>query len=115
MLSDVMEDYLKAIYMLEREMDSKVTTSALADHLDVTAPSVTSMLEKLDENGLAEYQKYKGVSLTPEGKTIALEVLRHHRLLETYLAERLDFQWTEVHDEADTLEHYISEEFEERI
>ncbi|MFB6253105.1 MAG: metal-dependent transcriptional regulator [Halobacteriaceae archaeon] len=115
MLSDVMEDYLKAIYILERKKDSKVTTSALADHLDVTAPSVTSMLEKLDKNGLAEYQKYKGVSLTPEGKTIALEVLRHHRLLETYLTERLDFQWTAVHEEADTLEHYISEEFEERI
>jgi len=115
MLSDVMEDYLKAIYVLQRETGPPVRTSALADYLDVTPPTVTSMLEKLDERGLISREKYKGVELTPEGETVALEVLRHHRLLESYLAEHLDYTWSEVHDEADALEHHISEEFERRV
>lgn len=115
MLSDVMEDYLKAIYVLEREEGAPVSTSAIAEHLDKTPPTVTSMLEKLAERGLIEREKYKGVELTDEGRTVALEVIRHHRLLETYLTEHLDYDWSEVHDEADRLEHHISEEFERRV
>ncbi|MFC7200101.1 metal-dependent transcriptional regulator [Halospeciosus flavus] len=115
MLSDVMEDYLKALYALQREEDGRVGTSALADYLDVTPPTVTSMLENLEERGLVDREKYKGAMLTDEGETVALEVLRHHRLLEAYLAEHLDYEWSEVHDEADALEHHISEEFERRV
>lgn len=112
MLSPVMEDYLKTIYQLG---DDEVTTSELAESLDVSAPTVTNTLEKLDERGLVEREKYKGVELTEEGRTVAVEVVRHHRLLEAYLAEALDYDWSEVHDEADRLEHHISEEFEERV
>lgn len=116
MLSAVMEDYLKGIYQLQHEgSDERVRTSAIAEHLDVTPPTVTSMLSKLEERGLAEREKYKGVSLTTEGERVALEVIRHHRLLEAYLTEHLDFTWSEVHDEADRLEHHISEAFEERV
>ncbi|MFB6105425.1 MAG: metal-dependent transcriptional regulator [Halobacteriaceae archaeon] len=115
MLSDVMEDYLKAIYTLQRERGPPVRTSAIAEALDVTPPTVTSMLEKLADRGLVDREKYHGVELTAEGETVALEVVRHHRLLETYLAEHLDYGWGEVHDEADTLEHHISEAFEERM
>jgi DtxR family Mn-dependent transcriptional regulator len=115
MLSDVMEDYLKAIYELQEATGPPVATSAIADHLDVTAPTVTSMVEKLEDRGLVDREKYKGVELTDEGRTVALEVLRHHRLLETYLTEHLDYDWTDVHDEADVLEHHISEEFERRL
>jgi len=115
MLSDVMEDYLKTIYRLQRDGGGRVSTSELAEQLDVSPPTVTSMLAKLGERGLVEYEKYAGVELTDEGETVALEVLRHHRLLEAYLAEHLDYDWSEVHDEADALEHHISEEFEQRI
>ncbi|MEE6208678.1 metal-dependent transcriptional regulator [Salarchaeum sp. III] len=115
MLSDVMEDYLKTVYMLQREHGPPVRTSALADALDVTSPTVTSMLEKLEDRGFVVREKYKGVELTDDGETVALEVLRHHRLLEAYLAEHLDYEWSEVHDEADALEHHISEEFERRV
>lgn len=115
MLSDVMEDYLKAIYSLQREQGPPVGTSALAEYLDVTPPTVTSMVEKLAERGLVEREKYKGVELTAEGETVAIEVLRHHRLLEAFLADHLDYEWSEVHDEADALEHHISEEFEQRL
>ncbi|WP_049934600.1 metal-dependent transcriptional regulator [Halalkalicoccus jeotgali] len=115
-LSAVMEDYLKAIYQLQREgADERVRTSALADHLGVTPPTVTSMLSKLESRGLLDREKYKGVVLTPEGERVAIEVIRHHRLLEAYLSEHLDFAWSEVHDEADRLEHHISEAFEERV
>jgi DtxR family Mn-dependent transcriptional regulator len=115
MLSDVMEDYLKAIYVLQREEGPPVETSAIAEYLDVTAPTVTSMVGNLAERGLLEREKYKGVELTAEGETVALEVVRHHRLLEAYLAEHLDYEWSEVHEEADALEHHISEEFERRV
>ncbi|WP_158057555.1 metal-dependent transcriptional regulator [Halorussus halophilus] len=115
MFSDVMEDYLKAIYTLQKEDDGPVATSAIAEYLDVTPPTVTSMVEKLEDRGLVEREKYKGVELTEEGETVALEVLRHHRLLESYLTEHLDYSWSEVHEEADTLEHHISEEFERRV
>ncbi len=115
MLSDVMEDYLKTIYRLQRESDDRVRTSEIAEELDVTSPTVTSMLEKLEERGLLDREKYRGVTLTEEGRTVALEVVRHHRLLEAYLTEHLDYDWSEVHEEADRLEHHISEDFEERV
>ncbi|AXG10034.1 metal-dependent transcriptional regulator [Haloplanus rubicundus] len=115
MLSDAMEDYLKAIYRLQSEGGAPVSTSAIADEVGKTAPTVTSMVQKLADQGLLEREKYKGVELTPEGETVALEVLRHHRLLEAYLAEHLDYSWTKVHEEADALEHHISEEFERRV
>src|SRR6056297_65985 len=115
MLSDVMEDYLKVIYQLERGRDDRVRTSEIAAELDVTSPTVTSMLETLAERGLLDREKYNGVTLTEEGETVAIEVVRHHRLLEAYLAEHLDYDWAEVHDEADRLEHHISENFEERL
>ena len=114
-MSDVVEDYLKAIYVLESEEGAPVSTSAIADRIGKTAPTVTSMLEKLADRGLVEREKYKGVELTDEGRTLALEVIRHHRLIEAYLAEHLDYSWSEVHEEADTLEHHISEEFERRV
>ncbi|MFC4358674.1 metal-dependent transcriptional regulator [Halobium salinum] len=115
MLSDVMEDYLKAIYVLQSEEGPPVSTSAIAERLGKTPPTVTSMVEKLEERGLVDREKYKGVELTDEGETVALEVIRHHRLLEAYLAEHLDYDWSEVHEEADALEHHISEEFERRV
>jgi DtxR family Mn-dependent transcriptional regulator len=115
MLSDVMEDYLKAIYQIQAEAGPPVSTSAIAEYLGKTPPTVTSMLGKLEERGLVAREKYKGAELTDEGETVALEVLRHHRLLEAYLAEHLDYSWSEVHDEADALEHHISEEFERRV
>jgi len=115
MLSDAMEDYLKAVYVLQAETGPPVATSAIAEYLDVTAPTVSSMLADLEQRGLLDREKYEGVELTDEGETVALEVLRHHRLIEAYLAERLDYDWSEVHDEADRLEHHISEEFERRV
>ncbi|WP_123534481.1 metal-dependent transcriptional regulator [Halosimplex salinum] len=115
MLSAKMEDYLKAIYELQRESEEPVATSHIAELLDVTPPTATSMMETLADRGLVEREKYKGVRLTPEGETVALEVVRHHRLLETYLTEELGYDWAAVHDEADRLEHHISEEFERRV
>lgn len=115
MLSAVMEDYLKAIYTLEERAGGRVSTSELANHLEVTSPTVTSMVTKLAERGLVEREKYKGVRLTEEGEVVALEVVRHHRLLESFLAEQLDYDWAEVHDEADRLEHHLSERLVGRI
>ncbi|MHC3437288.1 metal-dependent transcriptional regulator [Natrialbaceae archaeon A-gly3] len=115
MLSDVMEDYLKVIYQLQGDHDERIRTSEIADELEVTSPTVTSMLEKLEDRGLVDREKYRGVTLTDEGVTVALEVVRHHRLLEAYLTEHLDYDWSEVHEEADRLEHHISEDFEERV
>lgn len=114
-LSPVMEDYLKAIYHLQAETDGRVATSAIADHLEVTPPTVTSMLDSLEERDLVDREKYDGVRLTPAGERVAIEVIRHHRLLEAYLTEHLDFDWSEVHEEADRLEHHISEELEARV
>ena len=111
-LSSNVEDYLKAIYELgERE----VKTQALAGALAVSPASVTGMIKKLSGLNLIQYERYQGVSLTEAGRKIALETLRHHRLIETYLAEALGYAWHEVHDEAERLEHVISEAFEERI
>jgi len=110
-----MEDYIKAMYALENDAGERVATSALADYLDVTPPTVSSMLTKLEERGLIDREQYKGATLTEEGELVALEILRHHRLLEAFLTEHLDYDWADVHDEADRLEHHISDELSERI
>jgi DtxR family transcriptional regulator, Mn-dependent transcriptional regulator len=114
MFSEAIQDYLKAIYHLQ-ERDGAVATSALAQALGVAAPSVTGMMKKLAGLKLVRHTPYQGVLLTPAGRKIALEVIRHHRLLELYLAEALGYSWDRVHEEAERLEHVISEEFEEKI
>src|SRR3954471_741668 len=106
------EDYAKAIYTLEERGEGAVTTTALADRLGVTAGSVSAMLRKLDAAGLVAHEPYRGVTLTPHGRRVALEVIRHHRLIELFLAEVLDMPWDRVHDEAEVLEHVLSEELE---
>ncbi|MCA9972842.1 MAG: metal-dependent transcriptional regulator [Anaerolineales bacterium] len=108
------EDYLKTIYMLAEE-DSPVSTSRIADARQVRPASVTSMLQRLARLNLVDYEKHYGVTLTVSGTKVALEVIRHHRLLELYLMEALGFSWDEVHEQADILEHVISEKLEERI
>lgn len=110
------EDYLKAIYELSAKA-GRASTTALADYLSVTPASVTGMIKKLSslEPALVEYKKHRGVILTPAGEKVALETLRHHRLLEVFLHEILGYPWDEVHEEADRLEHVISEKFEARI
>ena len=113
--SEAIEDYAKAIYSLARQGDGTVATNALAERLGVTPASVSAMVKKLDERGLVRHVRYKGVALTPAGERVALEVMRHHRLLETYLAEHLGVPWDRVHDEAEALEHVISEDLEARI
>lgn len=116
-LSQSIEDYLKAVYDLTRGEKKRASTNALAEYLDVAAASVTGMLQKLSstEPPLLDYQKHRGVSLTTQGEKVALETIRHHRLLELFLHQILGYEWDEVHDEADRLEHVISELFEERI
>ena len=113
--TEAVEDYAKAIYELERRVDGPVGTTALASRLGVSPGTATAMVKRLAELGLAEHEPYRGVSLTEAGERVALEVIRHHRLIEAYLAEALGMPWDRVHDEAEVLEHYISEELEERI
>ena len=110
------QDYLKNIYELT-ENGENATTNALAKKLNISAPSVTGMVQKLASSkpALVEYQKHQGVTLTREGKKAALEVIRHHRLLEAWLVQTLGYSWDEVHEEAERLEHVISEDFERRI
>ena len=115
MFSSAVEDYAKAIYQLGERSGGAVTTNALAERLDVTPASASGMVRKLDELGLVAHVPYKGVRLTAKGVRVALEMLRHHRLLELYLAEALDVPWDRVHDEAEVLEHVLSEELEELI
>lgn len=112
-LSKAMQDYVKAIYL--QRPDGVVSTTEIAARLDVSAASVTSMCKKLADLHLVRHEHYRGVTLTHAGRKVALEVIRHHRLIETYLAEALGYRWDEVHDEAERLEHVISEEFEDRI
>jgi DtxR family Mn-dependent transcriptional regulator len=112
--SEAVEDYAKAVYALQRR-GGPVSTNALAKRMDVTAASASEMARKMDALGLVRHVPYKGVELTPEGQRLALEVLRHHRLLELYLAESLGVPWDRVHDEAERLEHVLSEELEELI
>src|SRR6185437_1663046 len=110
MVSESAQDYLKAIWKLERAGD--MSTTALAESLGVSPASATAMLKKLDKLGLVKHERYHGATLTPAGERVALEVVRHHRLLELYLMEALGLSWDEVHKEADRLEHHISEELE---
>lgn len=110
------EDYLKAIYEIAGE-DGKASTTQLSEMLNITPASVTGMIKKLSSTSppLLNYEKHHGVVLTKTGLDIALETLRHHRLLELFLHQILDYEWDEVHEEADRLEHVISEKFEEQI
>jgi DtxR family transcriptional regulator, Mn-dependent transcriptional regulator len=113
-ITPAIEDYLKAIYLL-RHAQGKVTNTRLVDHLGVRAASVTAMLQKLAQLDLVTYTPYEDVTLTAAGERLALEVLRHHRLLELFLVEALGYSWDEVHAEAEVLEHAISEKLEARI
>jgi DtxR family Mn-dependent transcriptional regulator len=110
------QDYLKRIYELT-ECGQPASTTDLARELDIKPASVTGMIQKLaaEKPALVEYQKHQGVTLTSTGKRAALEVIRHHRLLETWLVQTLGYSWAEVHEEAERLEHVISEDFERRI
>ena len=117
-LTSAIQDYLKAMYLLAEargEAGAGVSTTELASRLQVSAASATSMLKKLDALDLVNHIPYRGAQLTESGRGIALEIVRHHRLLETYLAEALGVPWDQVHDEAEVLEHVLSEELEERI
>jgi len=117
-VSSAVEDYAKAIYALERraqDRDGAVSTNALAERLGVTPASASAMVKRLDGMGLVTHVPYRGVRLTPEGMRVAMEILRHHRLWETYLAVHLGVPWDRVHAEAEVLEHVLSEELEERI
>jgi len=109
-----MQDYVKEIYKLRLE-GKRATTSAIAARLGVRPPSVTAMVKRLSALGLAEHAPYRGVELTPAGERVALEIIRHHRLLELYLTQALGLSLDEVHSEADRLEHALSEELEARI
>ena len=113
-LTVAVQDYLKAIYVLE-STEERVTTSALARRMGVSAPSATAMTKRLDELGLVERLPYRGVALTEKGRRGALEVVRHHRLLERYLVDRLGLSLDQVHAEAELLEHALSEELEAKI
>ena len=114
MLSAAHEDYLKAIYMLQTT-GAQVTNSALASHLDVAPASATNMVKKLSDLGLVAYAPYQNIEMTEAGEKVALEVLRHHRLLELYLHQKLNLPWDQVHGDADRLEHVISEALEDAI
>lgn len=109
------EDYCKGIFTLESRSQDPVSTNALAERLGITPGSVSAMLRRLDELGLISHVPYRGVRLTADGRRIALEVIRHHRLLESYLAEALGMPWDRVHAEAEVLEHVLSEDLEELI
>ena len=114
--SHAIEDYAKEIYGLQRRSGGEpVTTNALAERCGVTPASASAMVKKLAERGLAIHEPYHGVRLTPEGERLALEMLRHHRLLKLYLVEHLGVPWDRVHDEAEALEHVLSEDLEARI
>ena len=115
--SEATDDYLKAIFQLSGRPERQVSSTEIAVHLSITAASVTNMLQKLaaQEPPLVVYEKHHGVKLSKAGKKRALEIVRHHRLIETFLHEVLDYPWDEVHQEAERLEHFISERFEERI
>ena len=117
--TEAVEDLLKAVFTLQKQIDP-VPTTLLAKTLNISAPSVTDMVKRLAEPtknhaALLEHRPYHGVRLTPLGEQVALEVIRHHRLLELYLSQALGYSWDEVHSEADRLEHVISEQLEARI
>ena len=108
------EDYLKALYLLNGH-EHPIPTRDLAQRLGISSPSVSEMVTRLSAQGLVEHDRYRGQQLTREGRKVALELIRHHRLLEMFLVQVLGYSWDEVHDEADRLEHVISERMEERI
>ena len=114
-ISSSIQDYAKAVYALEARGGSAVSTNELAERLGVTPGSVSGMVRKLSEVGLVEHEPYRGVRLTDRGRRVALEVLRHHRLLELFLAEELGMPWDRVHDEAEILEHVLSDDLEQLI
>lgn len=115
--SEAVDNYLKAIFELSGHEERQVSSAEIALHLAITGASVTNMLQKLSASDppLVAYRKHHGVKLSKAGRKRALEIIRHHRLLETFLSEVLDYPWDEVHQEAERLEHFISERFEERI
>jgi DtxR family Mn-dependent transcriptional regulator len=115
MRSPSIEDYLKAIYKLGEEHEFPVSTGDVAQSMDVSPASASNMIKRLDDLGFLTYEAYEGATLTAPGRTVALEVIRHHRLLELYLKEVMGFSWDEIHEEAEILEHHISERFESRI
>ena len=108
------EDYLKALYQLHGDQ-RPVPTRELAQKLGISSPSVSEMVTRLSAQGMVEHDKYRGQQLTREGRKVALELVRHHRLLEMFLVQVLGYSWDEVHDEAERLEHVISERMEQRI
>lgn len=112
--TESVQDYLKVIYSLA-EGGEEVTTTAIAERLNVSPASVTAMIKRLAKRELLQHRRYRGVKLTGRGLEIALEVIRHHRLLEAYLHKTLGMSWDKVHDEAEILEHAISEDLEDRI
>ena len=113
--SESVENFLKAVYTLEQGLDAseneRVSTNALSESLNISAPSVTDMAQRLDEEGLIDYQRYKGIRLTDSGTDIALKVLRRHRLIELFLVQELGYELHEVHEEAEALEHAVSDRF----
>jgi DtxR family transcriptional regulator, Mn-dependent transcriptional regulator len=113
--SPAVEDYSKAIFALQSRSEEPVSTTALAARLGITAGSVSAMLKKLDELGLITHAPYRGVRLTADGRRLALEVIRHHRLLESFLADSLGMPWDRVHAEAEILEHVLSDDLEQLI
>ena len=113
--SEAIEDYAKAIYALSLDRVGPGHNGEVAERLGVTPATATSMLKRLSDLGLVDYRPYKGVTLTPAGEKVALEVIRHHRLIEAYLSEALGMPSDRVHEEAEVLEHYISEELEALI
>ena len=115
LISAHVQDYAKAVYALEVRGGEAVSTTDLAERLGVTPGSVSGMVRKLAELGLVEHERYRGVRLTDQGRRVALEVLRHHRLIELFLAEELGMPWDRVHAEAEVLEHVISEDLEQLI
>jgi DtxR family Mn-dependent transcriptional regulator len=114
MASEQVENYIKNIYKLQ-ELEKRVTTSLLSDRLQISAPSVSEMVRKLADEGTVSYTPYKGVELTVEGRKQALKIIRRHRLWELFLVEVLKYQWDEIDEEAERLEHFMSEKLEERI
>ena len=114
-LSASIQDYAKAVYKLEARAGGAVSTNELAERLSVTPGSVSAMVRKLSDVGLVEHEPYRGVRLTDQGRRVALEVLRHHRLIELFLSEELGMSWDRVHAEAEVLEHVLSEDLEQLI
>jgi DtxR family Mn-dependent transcriptional regulator len=109
------ENYLKAIYKLQEKQDSEVSTNEISKEMNTKAASVTDMLKRLSEKSLIHYQKYQGVSLTDAGSKVAVNIIRKHRLWETFLVNKLKFKWDEVHDIAEQMEHIESDELIEKL